>query len=151
VSGFNGTQGDSMAINHKYTLVCDDIRQENNGKFILIGLYMGNITVPHVPFVLPSIAFFQVFEADRLGNFTFKMRLERMDTGQALVEGMGMLSVQKPGPGVTPIKFAPVPLPMFGTYSLIVSIEGEAPIITTFDVLQALPPPQQQPQQPMGF
>jgi hypothetical protein len=132
-----------MAITHKYTLICDDIRQENTGKFILIGLYMGSINVQHVPFALPSLAFFQVFESDRPGSFTFRMRLERMETGQAVVEGMGMLAIQRPGLGVAPIRFAPLPLPTFGTYSLVVNIEGEAPIITTFDVLQQPSQPQQ--------
>jgi hypothetical protein len=112
---------------------------------MLLGLYMGNITVPHVPFVLPSLAFFQVYESDRPGNFSMRLRLERMDTGQAIIEGMGMLAIQKPGIGVTPIKFAPVQFPAFGTYNLVVNLEGEQPIISTFDVL----PIPQQPQQ--GF
>jgi len=135
-----------MGITPKYTLVCDDIRQENNGKFIVVGLYMGNITVPHVPFVLPSLAFFQVFESERSGNFTFKIRLEHMEKGNAIVEGMGMMGIQQPGTGVVPIRFAPIQFPAFGTYSLNMSIDGDAPMaLTTFDVIQ-------QPQQPQpGF
>ena len=110
----------------------------------MIGVYPGSITVPHVPFTLPSLAFFQAFESDRPANLSFRMRLERMDIGQALVEGMGMLGVQRPGTGVAPVRFAPVPIPVFGTYSFTVSIEGEPPIIFTFDVLA----PPQQPQFP---
>ena len=137
-----------MSITPKYTLVCDDIRQETSGKFIVVGLYMGNITIPHVPFVLPSLAFLQVFESDRPGNFTFKIRLERMETGQAIVEGMGMMGIQRPGTGVAPIRFAPLQLPAFGTYSLTINIEGEPPmVLSTFDVTQ---PPTQQSHQP-GF
>jgi hypothetical protein len=132
-----------MAITHKYTLICDDIRVENVGKLILIGIYMGKITVPHVPVVLPSLAFFQVYESDRPCSLTFRMRLARMDTGESIVEGMGMINVQQPGIGVAPIKFSPVPLPVFGTYSLEVNIEGERPVVDTFDVL-AMPPQQQQ-------
>ncbi|HTW64893.1 MAG TPA: hypothetical protein VME17_09775 [Bryobacteraceae bacterium] len=125
-----------MAITNKYTLICDDVRQENNGKSILIGLYMGTITVPHVPFVLPSLSFFQVFESDRPSNVMFRIRLERMDTGHAIAEGMGMLNIQRPGLGIAVVKFAPIQMPDFGTYSLVVNIEGEQPIITTFNVEQ---------------
>lgn len=137
-----------MAITHKYTLICDDIRQENNGKLILIGVYPGTITVPHVPFQLPSLAFFQVFESDRPARLSFRMRLERMDIGQAVAEGMGMLMVQRPGVGVAPVRFAPVAVPVFGTYSFTVNIEGEQPIIFTFDVAQPPQPVQGQPQFP---
>jgi len=133
-----------MQLTPKYTLVCDDIRQENTGKFIVIGLYMGNITVPHVPFVLPSLAFLQIFESDNAGNFSFKIRLEQMEKGNAIVEGMGMIAIQGPGTGVIPIRFAPLQLPAFGTYTLTMSIDGQAPLVlSTFDVIQQ--PPQQQP------
>ena len=131
-----------MAITHKYTLMCDDIRQETTGKFIVIGIYMGNLAVPHVPFTLPSLAFFQAFESDRPANLTFRMRLERMDTGQAIFEGMGSMQVHRPGVGVAPVKFGPVVFPVFGGYNFVVTIEGEQPIITSFDVI--LPPQQQQ-------
>jgi hypothetical protein len=136
-----------MANTHKYTLLCDDVRQENNGKFLLIGLYMGTVTLPSVPTVLSSLAFFQVYDCERPGNYMFKMRLERMDTGQRLVEGMGMMKVERPGTGVTPVRFSPVPLPAFGTYNFVVELEGEAPVIFTFDVI---PQPQLQPQNQQG-
>ena len=137
-----------MAITHKYTVMCDDIRQENTGKFILIGIYMGNITVPQVPVVLPSLAFFQVFESDRPANLTFRARLERMDTGQPLVEAMGMVNIQRPGIGIAPLRFSPVQIPTFGSYNFVLNIEGEQPIISSFDVV-VLTLPQSSPQ--LGF
>jgi hypothetical protein len=47
-----------VAINQKYILVCDEVRQENNGKFMVIGLYTPDMTLPQIPFVLPSLTFF---------------------------------------------------------------------------------------------
>jgi hypothetical protein len=128
-----------MAITHKYTLVCDDIRQENTGKFILVGLYTGQIGIPHVPLTLPSLSFFQVFECDRPGNFSFRIRLDHMETGQHVLEGMGMINVLKPGVGVAPVRFGPLPVPAFGTYSLVVTVENEPPIIFHFDFIMAQP------------
>lgn len=46
-----------MALTHRYTLVCEDIRQENTGKWIVIGLYTHNIACPQLPFRLPSLSF----------------------------------------------------------------------------------------------
>ena len=137
-----------MAIRHKYTLICDDIRQENNGKLILIGLYQRDIVVPHVPVILPSLAFLQCFESDRPGNFSIRFRIEQMDTGRPIVEGMGMMQIARPGQGSGLMKFGNCQFPAFGTYNFIVTIEGESePIISSFDVV--LPPqPQQQLQAP---
>jgi hypothetical protein len=138
-----------MAITHKYTIICDDIRQESSGKMILIGVYVPHISIPQVPFVLPSLAFFQCFESDRIGNFSMRMRLEQMDVGRPLVEAMGMVNIPRPGIGYAPLKLGNLQIPAFGTYVFTVTIEGERdPIISTFDVV--LPP--QIPQQPqVGF
>ena len=38
-----------MAITHHYTLVCEDVRVENNGKFLILGLFTPDIVVPQIP------------------------------------------------------------------------------------------------------
>jgi hypothetical protein len=129
-----------MAITHKYTLVCDDVRQENNGKFIVVGLYTGIMAVPQLPATLPFLTFFMFVEADRPGNFPFRMRLENMETGQRLVEGMGNMNVQKPGIGASPIRIGPLQFTNFGTYNFVVTIDGQEPIVTSFEVM--FPPSQ---------
>ena len=40
---------DTPTINVEHVLVCDDIRQERSGKYILIGVYTGSIRVPKFP------------------------------------------------------------------------------------------------------
>jgi hypothetical protein len=128
-----------MAITQKYSIMCDDVRREDNGKMMLIGVYSPDITVPHVPVVLPSLAFYQVYEHDRPAQLAVRIRLSRMDTGASLQEGMGMMVVPKPGQGAAVFKLNNVPLPVFGTYSFAVQVEGEgSPFISTFDVI--LPP-----------
>src|ERR1700722_15575267 len=121
-----------MPIAHKYTLMCDDVRQENTGKFIVIGLYTGNMTVPQLPAVLPFLTFFMFVEADRAGQFPIRMRLESMESGQRLIEGMGMLAEQRPGTGASPIRVGPVQFQTQGTYNFVVQIEGQPePIVTS--------------------
>lgn len=123
-----------MAITHKYTLVCDDVRQENSGKFIIIGLYTGSMGVPQIPCALPFLTFFMVIEADRLGNTQFQMRLENMETGQRLVEGMGVLGVQRIGMGGNAIRVGPLQINALGTYNFVVTLQGQDPIVTSFEV-----------------
>ena len=36
-----------------YAILCDDIRKEDNGKMMLIGIYSGDILVPTFPSKLP--------------------------------------------------------------------------------------------------
>ena len=125
-----------MAITHKFTLVCDDVRQENNGKFIAIGIYSANMAVPQFPFALPYLTFFMFVNADRPGNFPFRMHLENMENGQRLMEGMGMMSVQQPGLGSSPIRVGPLQFQSAGTYNFVVTIDGERePIITSLEVV----------------
>ena len=70
-----------MAITHKYTILCDDVRQENNGKLILLGMYTPDISVPQIPFVLPMLTVFQCLDTDRPGTWTAKLKLQHLETG----------------------------------------------------------------------
>ena len=36
-------------------MICDDVRVEDNGKTIIIGIYHDNIIVPGLPFVMPNL------------------------------------------------------------------------------------------------
>jgi uncharacterized protein DUF6941 len=121
-------------LTYKYTIMCDDVRQEANGKLILIGCYLDTVALPHIPIAIPGLTFFQVYESDRPGNISFRVRLERMDTGQVIAQAMGMGLIPKPGLGVAPVRLAPIPFPVFGTYNLVVEIEGEQPTIFSFNV-----------------
>lgn len=39
-------------------IVCDEVRREDNGKLLVIGMYLGSILAPHVPFRMPKLSFF---------------------------------------------------------------------------------------------
>jgi len=49
------------APRHEFTLLCDDIRQEEGGKTSLMGIYDHHIVVPQVPYVLPKVCFYTRF------------------------------------------------------------------------------------------
>ena len=126
-------------IKEKYTIICDEVRQENNGKFIILGVYMGTITIPQIPFVLPSLTFFQLLESDRVGMFNVRMKLQHLETGKNLVEGMGGINIVRPGQAINALRLPNVPLIAAGTY-FVIEIEHERnPIIVPFDVMLVIP------------
>ncbi len=43
-------------------IICDDLRREDNGKLIFIGVYINTIVVPVVPFTLPQLVLFSKWD-----------------------------------------------------------------------------------------
>jgi hypothetical protein len=134
-----------MALHHKYTLICEDIRQENTGKWMVIGLYTHNISTSQLPFVLPSLAFFLCLDADAVTQYKFKVQFRHLETGTLMVpELTGALGVQRVGPVVLPIKLGGIQFRAHGSYSVSVEIEGQdEPMMTEFLVQIAEMPPAQ--------
>jgi len=136
-----------MAITSKYIIVCDDVRREDNGKIILIGIYLPDMAVPQIPFAMPTLTFFLVLDSDRPGNFPFRMKLEHLESGKALVEGMGAIPINVPGQVVMPIKMGNVQFAGAGAYSFSLTIDGQKePIVTSFNVILVIPGAPQQSQ-----
>jgi hypothetical protein len=137
-----------MPILPKYIVLCDEIRQEVNGKFILLGVYMPDMTLSQLPFVIPALTFFVVLESDRPGNYQARFSLESLESGQKLFEGMGAVGFAKPGTGVLPIGVRNVMIQMAGTYVFTLNLEGQKdPITHSFNIFLV---PQQQPGFPPG-
>jgi hypothetical protein len=141
-----------MAINARYVLVCDEVRQENNGKYLVIGLYTPDMAIPQIPFLLPSVTFVVALESDRpTNNLQIRFALQHLESGQDVAAGMGAIAFPKPGVGISPINLRNLQLPNAGTYVFSMNIEGRTdPITATFSVI--LVPPQQQgfPQMSLG-
>ena len=121
-----------MQITHRYTLVCDEVRREDNGKLLLIGVYQHIILVPQFPATFP-LTFVQALESDRPGNWSVRMRLQHLETGQRIMEGMGALTFQKPGFAFNPVRLPPVQFQASGTYHFVIEVENQPePIIYEF-------------------
>jgi hypothetical protein len=129
-----------MPITQKHSIVCDDARQENNGKWILIGMYTPDMAVPQIPIVLPSIAFFGWIHSDRPGSFSFRMKLEHLESGRVVQQGMGSLNFPKPGDGISLVRFGGIQLISQGAYVFSMDIDGQSDrLMTQFSVLLNLP------------
>lgn len=135
-----------MSIRHKFTLMCDEVRREDNGKFIILGLYTPNISVMSLPSMIPSLTFFQYLEAERLGVFSQRISLNSLETGRTIASSTSMLNVlpqaNQPAPWtiLNGIGFRNVLIDRAGVYNLSVQFEGQAePLIHQFDVVLNIP------------
>ncbi|MCX6998607.1 MAG: hypothetical protein NTV49_16370, partial [Kiritimatiellaeota bacterium] len=69
-------------------LICDDVRQENNGKFILIGLF-DVIMAQHLPLTYPRL-FVVTRWCSGEGVFEQRTRLLRPDQQTPVAEGQAI-------------------------------------------------------------
>ncbi len=112
-----------MALVHKYTLVCDEIRREDNGKFIVIGLYTPGITFPQFPAQLVKLIFFSCFEPTTTGTWDLDFRLTHLATG-AIAGPTGRVHLEVPvlgGFAYVPIQIPNVNFQMPGDYAFVLT------------------------------
>lgn len=101
-----------MALNHKWTLVCDDVRREDNGKLIVVGLYTPGVTLPKLPSALPRLVFLNYFEVTTPGVWNLTFKFAHKDTG-ALVGQTGSARVEVPsGATIDPSKGSGAVMPV---------------------------------------
>lgn len=137
-------------MKHLYTIICDDVRREDNFKLILIGMYLGKMTVPQLPALLPTLTVLSVFEAERVEtNMHFTLKIENLETGRPLVQAQGFGNVIQPGQAVIPVKFGPVRFDQAGAYNVVTEMQGQQTLLTQFEVVLAPPPIQAPVMRPM--
>ncbi|HMO50783.1 MAG TPA: hypothetical protein PKE26_08455 [Kiritimatiellia bacterium] len=79
-------------------ILCDDVRQERNGKFILIGLFDA-IMIPQLPVRYPRL-FMVTRWCSGEGEFFQRSRILKPDMSSTLVEGQ-KIPVRLPSPEAT--------------------------------------------------
>ena len=129
-----------MPITQKFSIVCDEVRQENNGKFMVLGMYTPDMAVAQIPYVAPVITFLLWLESDRPGSFQFRLKLAHLETGTVLGQGMGSIGFAKAGMGIAPVRLLGIPFSSPGAYTFTVQFEDQEALITHFSVI--LVPPQ---------
>jgi hypothetical protein len=129
-------RGFEMPISARYVIVCDDVRREDNGKLIILGMYLPDMTVQQIPFPMPTLTFLVNAESDRPGNYPFQFKVEHQESGTVLAQGMGIIPVANPQlPILIPVKLAGIVFRAPGLYSFSMTIDGQRdPIAATFNV-----------------
>jgi len=123
------------------SLLCDDVRQERNGKFILIGLF-DMIAVPNYPAVFQRICIVNRWCCGQ-GTFQQRSRLLKPDGRTVLVEGREV-PVNLPDSEATATSvefFLNVRFEEPGTYWTEILLDGDLKVRYPLKARQVKPPP----------
>jgi hypothetical protein len=133
-----------MALQEKYIVLCDEVRQELNGKYILLGVYTPDMAVGQLPIVVPALTFFVVMMDDRPDQHQFRLSLQHLETGQVIAQGMGGFQTHRPGMVAIPIRVGPIQFAGAGAYTFSLRIDdAREPITHSFNILLNITPQQQ--------
>lgn len=78
---------------HVFTVMCEDIRQEERGKVSLLGTYSENILFKERPMRIRSLAFFDRFHG---GEGTFLVTAKLKSSSAELIKGIELKDVAFP-------------------------------------------------------
>jgi hypothetical protein len=123
------------------SVLCDDVRQERTGKFILIGLF-DVIGLPQFPAVFPRMCIVNRWCSGQ-GTFREKTRIVGPDNGVVVAEGQG-IAVQLPNTESTATNvefFMNLKFDKEGVYWIEVLIDEDLKIRYPLRVNRVQPPP----------
>lgn len=117
-----------MAPDLQSSLICDDVRQERNGKFMLIGLFDA-IHAEQLPLTFAKICLVTRWCSGE-GRFTQKSRIVHPDQKTVLAEGKGVpVNLSSPEAAATSVEvFINVKFPEAGTYWVEILLDGDLKI-----------------------
>ncbi len=126
------------------SLICDDVRQERNGKFILIGLFDA-IGVPKYPAQFQRLCMVNRWCCG-VGEFTQQTRLLKPDGHTVLIEGKPVpVKLPQDDSNATCIEiFMNVKLEVPGTYWVEILLDGRLILRYPLKAAQIKLPPQPQ-------
>lgn len=111
----------------RYVIVCEDVRQENNGKEILIGVYGDSIRLSRTPTTMRSLAFKIIIDGIGRDKIPFNFVFETPSKSK-LIEFKEELAVEDPSrPGRLTLGFEGVQLYETGEYRIKIGFGGDPP------------------------
>ena len=129
------------------SLLCEEVRQEANGNFFLIGV-INFIRVPQLPVVAGRLCVFNRWTAG-LGQFTENIRLVAPDQTTVLRKGEMKFELRDPALHATNVMvFGQVEFKAAGNYFVEVMVDDVMKLRYPVSVIHAPPPPGQNPQKP---
>ena len=142
-----------MAIRKTFSIMCDEVRQENNGKFLVIGMYTPDMSVPQLPFLISPLTFVLWLQIDRPGGMQFSAKLTHLESGNIIAQAMGgfqVVAVRPDVPVLLPVRFMNIQFSRDGAYTFSFQVQGEPEILHDFQVILNVPLMQQVPMPPAG-
>jgi hypothetical protein len=129
------------------SLLCEDVRQESNGNFILIGI-IGAVRVPQVPITALKLCIFNRWTAG-IGTFIESVRLVAPDQTTVVRQSQVKFMLQDPSHHATNVTlFGQIEFRAAGAYYLEVLVDDVMKLRFPLVVVVVPPPPSAQPQPP---
>ncbi len=129
------------------SLLCEDVRQESTGNFILVGV-INLIRVPQLPVVAGRLCVFNRWTAG-LGQFNESIRLMAPDQTTVLRKGDMKFELRDPALHATNVMvFGQVEFKAAGTYFVEVTVDDVMKLRYPVPVVHAPPPAQNPPSAP---
>lgn len=135
----------SMIPDLQASLLCDDVRQENNGKFILIGLF-DVVGVPAFPAIFQKICVVNRWCCGE-GEFRQRSRILKPNGNDALIEG-AEIKVVLPGAEATATSvelFVNAKFETAGTYWIEILLNGDLKLRYPLRAVTIKPKKQEKP------
>src|SRR5688572_9840261 len=130
------------------SLLCEDVRQEVNGNFILVGI-IGFVNVPNLPVVAFKLCVFNRWTAG-IGQFTESVRLIAPDSTTVLRQSQVKFQLQDPSHNATNVTlFGQLKFEAAGIYFVEVLVDEVMKLRFPIPV-RVVTPPGQQPGQPVA-
>ncbi|MBM4311025.1 MAG: hypothetical protein FJ119_08785 [Deltaproteobacteria bacterium] len=116
-------------------IICDDLRRENNGKLIFVGVYLDAIVVPSVPCVLPQLVLFSRWDFGGAAIEKFQCAIVGPDKKNC-AELTGTLQGQQHQQKKYNLQFgiSPFKIEKTGLYTIIFTIDGAKVSTGEFEV-----------------
>jgi len=130
-------------------LLCEDVRPEANGNFIIIGV-IGVVRVPQVPVTAFKLCVFNRWTAG-FGQFTENVRLIAPDQTTVLRKGQVKFALQDPSHHATNVTVFPqVEFSGAGVYFIEVLVDDVMKVRFPLPVVVVQPPAPAKPEPPQG-
>ena len=126
-------------VNEGFPSATNRAAKVSNGKLLLLGLYTPDLVLTQLPTTLPSLTFFQLYESDTAQEYNLKIKLNHLESGEALLEATGGVSFAQPGVSYLPMKLGGVQFKTAGAYVFSVEADGQEPFLTQFSVILQIP------------
>lgn len=124
------------------SLMCEDVRQETSGNFIVIGI-IAQVNVPQLPVTAFKLCIFNRWTAG-IGQFTESVRLIAPDSSTVLRQSQVKFQLQDPSHNATNVTlFGQVKIEQAGIYYLEVLVDDVMKIRFPIPVRVVTPPGQQ--------
>jgi hypothetical protein len=117
------------------TLVCDDVRLENNGKEILIGVYNGTVIIDNVPALLPTFSIRILVKPTEIREYNINGAITG-PSGLAAAQFSGKFNVLTTKLLATfSLRISPLVINELGEYHMKIGIDAPIEEVYTFNVI----------------